>query len=160
MPAENCSFVQFLRDRIIACKAFGLWMHAHAIQTDDRKLISNILFIDIDCFTREIKASSLTSDGGSRMLYNNFASLFGFETRFEKITPRIQSSNATKSVTLLMFQFLDPCSTQMLNTYQQLLRIQRENLPSNFRRSHGYKCRSNFFMHLYFNDGNRMHEKM
>jgi hypothetical protein len=38
VPAENCSFVQILRDRIIACKAFGLWMHAHAIQNYDRNI--------------------------------------------------------------------------------------------------------------------------
>ena len=82
VPAENCSFVQILRDRIIACKAFGLWMHAHAIQNYDRKHISNILFVNIDCFAREIEAFSQASDGGSRILYNSFCLIVGFVKGF------------------------------------------------------------------------------
>ena len=82
VPAENCSFVQILRDRIIACKAFGLWMHAHAIQNYDRKHISSILFVNIDCFAREIEAFSQASDRGSRILYNSFCLIVGFVKGF------------------------------------------------------------------------------
>jgi hypothetical protein len=88
---EDCPFTQFLRQRIVEYNAFGLWMHAHANLTDDQRHIANILFIDLGSFMTAIRESGLTSEGGDKILYKTFDAVFGFQTIFERITPKLKN---------------------------------------------------------------------
>ena len=106
---EDCPFTQFLLQRILEYNSFGLWMHAHANLKDDERHIANILFVDMGSFTTAIRESGLTSEGGDKILYKTFDALFGFQTIFERITPKLNG----KSINIQMFRFQNPKETAL-----------------------------------------------